>query len=35
MELKYLLGGLVGFGLAIPAAIIQADMGMNRVLHNT
>jgi len=35
MELKYLLGGLIGFGLAIPAAIIQADMGMNRVLHNT
>jgi len=35
MELKYLLGGMVGFGLAIPAAIIQADMGMNRVLHNT
>ena len=34
-ELKYLLGGLVGFGLAVPAAIIQADMGMNRVLHNT
>lgn len=35
MELKYLLGGLVGFGLAVPAAIIQADMGMNRILHNT
>jgi len=35
MELKYLLGGLSGFGLAVPAAIIQADMGMNRVLHNT
>jgi cytochrome c oxidase subunit 1 len=35
MQLKYLLGGLVGFGLAVPAAIIQADMGMNRVLHNT
>ena len=35
LELKYLLGGLVGFGLAVPAAIIQADMGMNRVLHNT
>jgi len=35
MELKYLLGGLAGFGLAVPAAIIQADMGMNRVLHNT
>lgn len=34
-ELKYLLGGLVGFGLAVPAGIIQADMGLNRVLHNT
>lgn len=34
-ELKYLLGGLAGFGLAVPAAIIQADMGMNRILHNT
>jgi len=33
--LAYLLGGLSGFGLAVPAAIIQADMGMNRVLHNT
>jgi len=33
--LKYLLGGLLGFGLAVPAAIIQADMGMNRILHNT
>ena len=35
MELKYLLGGLIGFGLAVPAGIIQADMAMNRVLHNT
>ncbi len=34
-ELKYLLGGLIGFGLAVPAGIIQADMAMNRVLHNT
>ena len=34
-ELKYLLGGLIGFGLAVPAGIIQADMGLNRVLHNT
>ncbi len=33
--LAYLLGGLSGFGLAVPAAIIQADMGMNRILHNT
>ena len=35
MELKYLLAGLLGFGLAVPAGIIQADMAMNRVLHNT
>jgi cytochrome c oxidase subunit 1 len=35
MELKYLLAGLMGFGLAVPAGIIQADMGLNRVLHNT
>jgi len=35
MELKYLLGGLLGFGLAVPAGILQADMGLNRVLHNT
>jgi len=34
-QLAYLLGGLVGFGLAVPAGIIQADMGLNRVLHNT
>ena len=33
--LAYLLGGLAGFGLAVPAGIIQADMGLNRVLHNT
>ncbi len=35
LELKYLLGGLLGFGLAVPAGIIQADIGMNRILHNT
>ncbi len=33
--LKFLLGGLLGFGLAVPAGIIQADIGMNRILHNT
>ncbi len=33
--LKFLLGGLLGFGLAVPAGIIQADLGLNRVLHNT
>lgn len=33
--LKFLLGGLLGFGLAVPAGIIQADLGINRILHNT
>ncbi|MFA5786741.1 MAG: cbb3-type cytochrome c oxidase subunit I, partial [Actinomycetota bacterium] len=34
-ELKFLLGGLLGFALAVPAGIMQADMGLNRILHNT
>ena len=34
-ELKFLLGGLLGFGLAVPAGILQADLGLNRILHNT
>ncbi len=34
-ELKFLLGGILGFVLAVPAGIIQADLGMNRILHNT
>lgn len=33
--LKFLLGGLLGFALAVPAGIIQADLGINRILHNT
>jgi cytochrome c oxidase subunit I len=33
--LKFLLGGLLGFALAVPAGIMQADLGLNRVLHNT
>jgi len=33
--LKFLLGGLLGFALAVPAGIIQADVGLNRILHNT
>jgi cytochrome c oxidase subunit I len=33
--LRFLLGGLLGFGLAVPAGIMQADMGLNRILHNT
>jgi len=34
-ELKFLLAGILGFMLAVPAGIMQADMGLNRVLHNT
>jgi len=34
-ELKFLLGDILGFMLAVPAGIIQADLGMNRILHNT
>ncbi len=34
-ELKFLLGGLAGFALAVPAGIMQADVGLNRILHNT
>lgn len=33
--LKFLLGGLLGFALAVPAVIMQADLGLNRILHNT
>jgi len=33
--LKFLLGGILGFSLGVPAWIIQADLGMNRILHNT
>ncbi len=34
-ELKFLLGGLLGFALAVPAGIMQADLGLNKILHNT
>ncbi|MCP5059983.1 MAG: cbb3-type cytochrome c oxidase subunit I [bacterium] len=34
-QLKFLLGGILGFSLGVPAGIIQADLGMNRILHNT
>jgi len=34
-SLKFLLGGLLGFALAVPAGIMQADVGLNRILHNT
>jgi cytochrome c oxidase subunit 1 len=30
-----ILGGLLGFALAVPAGIMQADIGLNRILHNT
>ena len=35
LRLKFLLAGMFGFMIAIPAAILQADMGLNRILHNT
>ncbi len=34
-ELKFLLGGLTGFGLGVASGILQADVGLNRILHNT
>ncbi len=34
-QLKFLLGGLLGFALAVPAGIIQADLVLNRILHKT
>jgi cytochrome c oxidase subunit 1 len=33
--LRFLLAGLLGFALAVPAGIMQADIGLNRILHNT
>jgi cytochrome c oxidase subunit 1 len=30
--LKFLFGGLLGFALAVPAGIMQADLGLNRIL---
>ena len=35
LRLRFLLAGMFGFMIAIPAAILQADMGLNRILHNT
>jgi cytochrome c oxidase subunit 1 len=35
IPLKFLLGGIAGFGLGVPAGILQADIGVNRILHNT
>lgn len=34
-ELKILLSGLLSFALAVPSGIMQADVGLNRILHNT
>jgi len=34
-ELKFLLGGLLGFMLAVPAGLVQSDLGVNRDLHVT
>lgn len=34
-QLKFLLGGMFGFSMGVPAGIIQADLGLNRILHNT
>ncbi|WP_294967116.1 cbb3-type cytochrome c oxidase subunit I [Sulfurimonas sp.] len=34
-RVKFLIAGMFGFMIAIPAAILQADMGLNRILHNT
>lgn len=35
IPILFLLGGILGFGLGVPAGILQADLGMNRLLHNT
>ncbi|MBL0721329.1 MAG: cbb3-type cytochrome c oxidase subunit I [Sulfurovum sp.] len=34
-RVKFLLAGIFGFMISIPPAILQADMGLNRILHNT
>lgn len=33
--LMFLFGGLTGFALAVPTGIMQADVGLNRILHTT
>jgi cytochrome c oxidase subunit 1 len=35
IPLAYWTCGLLGFALAVPAGIIQADLGLNPILHNT
>jgi cytochrome c oxidase subunit 1 len=34
-ELKFLLGGLLGFMLAVPAGLVQTGLGLDQDLHNT
>lgn len=35
IPLKFLLGGMTGFVIGAVAGIVQADIGVNRVIHNT
>lgn len=35
IPLKFLLGGMAGFVIGAVAGITQADIGINRILHNT
>lgn len=35
IPLKFLLGGMAGFVMGAVAGITQADIGINRILHNT
>lgn len=35
IPLKFLLGGMTGFVIGAVAGITQADVGINRILHNT
>lgn len=35
IPIKFMLGGITGFAIGLVAGIVQADIGVNRVLHNT
>lgn len=35
LPLKFMLGGITGFAIGMAAGIVQADIGVNRILHNT
>ena len=35
IPLKFMLGGMTGFVIGAVAGIVQADIGVNRVIHNT